>query len=332
MFYEKIKIYVTKETYDTINKDAESFEFFKKDGVTLNKNAFLTRLVVNFNEEFIRGRRELIGFLEKTIKSAVNIEKDDLDELSQVLCEGVTRRKTADFSKKCDHLVSFKPTKETQPIVDYVEQYELAYTSLSEYFRNMFVEYSALPQDKREEIIFKSQRESILLAIKEGKKVYLSVNHDSKNGLKCAPYSIAPSKEELHCYLLCSDGRKCMPLRLSRISSVTVLSERAEFSDDDKTIFQKMIKHGVQFFCTGKEEQIVVRFTPRGLQKFRKVYFQRPTPVSVSGNEFTFDCSYNQAMMYFMRLGKDAYIVSPVKLRKDLERYYEESYEAYKNN
>ena len=34
MIYDKIKIYVTAQIAETLRKDAESFEFFKKDGRT----------------------------------------------------------------------------------------------------------------------------------------------------------------------------------------------------------------------------------------------------------------------------------------------------------
>ena len=49
---DKIKINVTAHTAAILQKDAEAFEFFKKDGRTLNKNALLTRLIVNFDESF----------------------------------------------------------------------------------------------------------------------------------------------------------------------------------------------------------------------------------------------------------------------------------------
>ena len=52
MIYDKIKIYVTAHIADILTKDTEAFEFFKKDGTTLNKNALLTRLIVNYSDEF----------------------------------------------------------------------------------------------------------------------------------------------------------------------------------------------------------------------------------------------------------------------------------------
>ena len=63
MIYDKIKIYVTAHVADILTKDTEAFEFFKKDGTTLNKNALLTRLVVNYSDEFREKENELFHYL-----------------------------------------------------------------------------------------------------------------------------------------------------------------------------------------------------------------------------------------------------------------------------
>ena len=49
---EKIKINVTKSVAAILAKDAEAFEFFKTDGITFNKNALYTRIIVNYHNAF----------------------------------------------------------------------------------------------------------------------------------------------------------------------------------------------------------------------------------------------------------------------------------------
>ena len=48
---KKIKIYISKSTADILNKDAELFEFFKQNG-TVNRNAFLNTLIVNYIDRY----------------------------------------------------------------------------------------------------------------------------------------------------------------------------------------------------------------------------------------------------------------------------------------
>ncbi|MBO5102887.1 MAG: hypothetical protein J6C13_02215, partial [Clostridia bacterium] len=66
MELEKIKIYVTKRVADILQKDTENFDFFKKDGITPNKNAFLTTLILNYFEEY-QQKQEKINSLLKNI-------------------------------------------------------------------------------------------------------------------------------------------------------------------------------------------------------------------------------------------------------------------------
>ena len=322
MIYDKIKIYVTAHIADVLEKDAESFEFFKKDGKTPNKNAFLSRLVVNYSDEYNDGQAELFSLLKNTVQKHAHLQERALQELCFAIGEKINARAASPENEKFDKLVSLKPTKDTQPIVDYIETYCLNGCSLSEYFRNMFAAYAALPQDKRESILCKRQREALLQAIKEKRKVFLTVSHDKKSTMELSPYALSTTKEELHCYVLGHDGHHCIPLRLSRVDTVTVLNERAEFTDLERSVFEKMLTYGPQFLCAPNEEEVRVELTERGVKKFRKMYVHRPIPSKIEGSVYSFNCSYNQIFIYFTRFGSDAYILSPERLRSDMHRFH----------
>ena len=199
MIYDKIKIYVTAHIADVLEKDADAFEFFKKDGKTPNKNAFLSRLIVNYSSDYNDGQNALFALLKDTVQKHAYLQERALQELCFAIGEKINARNASPENEKFDKLVSLKPTKETQPIVDYIETYCLNGCSLSEYFRNLFAAYAALPQDKRESIICKKQREALMQAIKEKRKVFLTVSHDERRiallrfGLRRASlYSLAP--------------------------------------------------------------------------------------------------------------------------------------------
>jgi hypothetical protein len=331
MIYDKIKIYVTARIAQILEKDAGAFEFFKKDGRTPNKNAMLTRLVVNYFDEFREKQNATYNYLEKTIGAKTRISDDALKILCYEISEELNKQNAAPDKEKFDKLVSLKPTKETQAIVDYIEEYELEGYSLSEYFRNMFASYAALPQDKREEILFKKQKETIEQAIKEGKKLFLSVDHTKKNALEVSPYALTVTKDEIHVYLLAFDGKSCIPLRLSRITSAVLLPQAVSFEDIHVSVFEKMLRYGPQFLYRPYEEEIKVELTEKGIQRFKKFYVHRPDPTSIDGNIYTFHCAQSQVVAYFERFGSEAYILSPYRAQKEVKNFFRRGYYSYKD-
>ena len=72
---EKIKIYVPEHIASVLEKDAEGFEFFKKDGRTVNKTALLTNLVVNYYKNFTAQQADLLNFLKNKISATAKVAK-----------------------------------------------------------------------------------------------------------------------------------------------------------------------------------------------------------------------------------------------------------------
>ena len=319
---DKIKINVTKRTADILEKDAEGFEFFKADGRTCNKNALLTRLVVNYHEQFRKQENEQREYLRRTIGAAAYISKADLETLCRTISAHTQKKKAAPLAERFECTVNLKPTRESQPVIDFIEQYLLEGSTLSEYFRNLFSSYAALPQDEREKIVFRPQYEALERAIAAKKKVFLTTQRTREKGYELSPYRIAASKEELHCYLLAARGNECVPIRLSRILSVTPLAKDAEFSPEQLSLFARMLAFGPQFRYGKREEEAVVQFTAHGMEMYRALYVHRPVPVSVENNTFTFACSHQQLMQYLVRFGRDAFVVRPASLRERIRTFY----------
>lgn len=325
---EKIKIYVTERIANILEKDAEGFEFFKKDGRTVNKNALLTNLIVNYHNSFTQQQSELLIFLKSKISSSADVNGKTLNELCFDLCEKLNERSAAPNGEKFDKLVSLKPTKESEPIIDYIERYCLSGRTLSEYFRSMFASYAALPQDKRELIIFKRQYEAVVKAIKEKKRVFITTRWGFNQKIDCAPFDVANSKEELHCYVLVAT-KSCNPIRLSRIVSVTPLAINAEFTQKQIEMFGKMKTYGPQFIYGPDEEEVLVELTAKGIDKFKKIYVHRPVPDRVENNYYYFNCSHSQIVQYFVRLGADAKIVYPQRVRDEVYNFHRRALDRY---
>ena len=194
---DKIKIHLTPYVYDIILKDCEAFEFYKSNG-ELNKNSFLSKLILNYYLSYQEKENSLISIIEKELKEETRKYKD----ITLRLVNKLNKLSTSPNKEKYSSLISYKPTKETQMALSYIENYLLNGSSLSEFFRNLFSSYASLAQDQREKIIFKSQYETILRAIKEDKKIFFTTKQGRGSNHESSPYSITTSKEELHCYLL----------------------------------------------------------------------------------------------------------------------------------
>ncbi len=223
---------------------------------------------------------------------------------------------------KFDSIVSFKPTKETFKIIDYIDEYLLVNLSLSEYFRNMFVAYTELPQDMRAEIVFKEQFDTLNEAIKKGKRVFVNIKDKKQTRMEMEPYIFSRSKEEMHVYLLYKNLNSCRSIKLYKIQSVAILEKDATFTDEDIKIFSKMLAYGPQFFYQPNEQDVVVRLTKRGQQLFHKIYVHRPIPASIENDIFTFKCSYIQVVQYFTRFGGEVEIISPNEVKQMIYNFH----------
>ena len=311
MEYEKIKIYVTKRVSEVLNKDAEIFDFVKRDGVTINKNAFLSALIVNYWKMFNEKQKSLKDSVRLILKNNLYIKDTDVSYISDLITNKINKDFATDVIDKFDTQVSFKPTKMTIDIVDYINEFLLENSSLSEYFRNMFTAYSSLPQDMREQIIFKQNYELISTAINSKKQIFITLSGRKHTTMQITPHSFSRSKEEIHIYLIYKDKEQCRSIKLSKIQSVTILDKPAYFEVKDEELVKKMQKYGVQFSYFYNEQPIIVRLTSHGKLLYKRMYIHRPIPDQVADDVYTFRCSNQQVIMYFTRFGGDVEIISP---------------------
>lgn len=326
---EKIKINVTAHTATIIDKDIESFEFYKTDGRSFNKNSFITKLIVNYHNTFKEKELAMFEQLKKTISSAVTTSESTVNTLTYDIISQFYKSKISPNKEKLNHSISIKPTKETAPIIEYIEQYMLSGSTLSEYFRKMFYSYASLPQDEREKIIFKPQYTALKEAIKSKRSVYITFNNAESRNCEVMPYAITCAKEELHCYLIGS-ARLPMTFRLSRITTVTLLNTSKDFSPYELKVFAKMLTYGAQFnYFDDDFEPVKVELTERGEKLYKKILIHRPVATKVEGNIYHFECSHFQIVHYFVRFGKEALVLSPDSVINSIIRFHREATRRY---
>ncbi|MBQ6126142.1 MAG: WYL domain-containing protein [Erysipelotrichaceae bacterium] len=330
---EKIRVNLPKRTHDLLLKDTENFEFFKKDG-TLNKNAFINRLILNYHLDYAKKQKEMLGIITSSIS-----ELDDdpflLEEAGYRILNRLNLNQYGTDENSEVH-ISFRPVRDSSNTIEFIESHELRGSSRSNYYRMLFDSYCSLPQDKRERIIFRDIVEPIEEAIAEDRQIYLLSKNNyllGRPGLILNPYSLSLTREELYNYLLAeiSDVGAVRTTRLCRIRNIRILPEKRVFTDTVKEKLKKMVFNGPQYpYRDEEDEPIRVRFTEEGLRMFKVYYLHRPVPRSIEGNIYTFDCSHMQALTYFSRFGDNALILEPNKLSMDMLNYYrcaEEKYE-----
>jgi predicted DNA-binding transcriptional regulator YafY len=130
-------------------------------------------------------------------------------------------------------------------------------------------------------------------------------------------------------YVLAETKGKISSYRLSRIKDMALINEVRVIKETNKEIYNKLIDYGPQYTISEKEEKVKIQLTKEGEKLYKKIYLYRPKYIEKDGDIYTFDCSYNQILFYFARLGKDAIILEPESLRAKMRFNHKDAYTAY---
>lgn len=324
--YEKIKISVPERISDLLRRDALDFRICKPDGDP-NLNALLNLLVINYYEDFAADEEELRESVRAALSSVP--EKYADGALDRVLKAVAAREKSKEEDGRTVAL-ALKPTRASERAVVYIENALLRNESLSSFYRRMFVSYARKTKNEREKIIHKEAFSALSRAMKKEEQVCISLDNGQVYG-GASVYAVAAAKDELYNYALIYSDRKSRTVRLSKIRTVSSLTARSEIPAENRERFDRQIKCGAQYpIYNTDDEPITVRLTDKGVGMFEKIYLYRPTPVSVDGKLYTFNCSANQALHYFTRFGEEALILSPRKLGIFMRNYYHYALKAYR--
>ena len=323
--FDKIKVSLPKATLQLLQKDCEDFKVTKIDG-SPNVNAFVNQLLINYYAEF--------SATEETLHDDIRKALDDLperykDAAFQKVVKVFSKQSENPTDKKDNVTFSFKPTKASEKATTFIERVLLADESLSSYYRRLFCSYAKRSKNEREKIIYKVNYELLQKAIKKGVKVCITLKNGTHfDGLSL--YSVSPAKDELFNYVLMYDGHN-NTVRLASIHLVSLLTEKAGIPDHNKQLFARQVACAAQYPIYNTDDELIrVQLTPNGQKLFNKIYLYRPTPVSIDGDIYTFDCSANQLKYYFERFGDSALILSPKRIGIFMRNYYYFAYKKYK--
>lgn len=328
---DKINIYVPSDVYDLLMYDARSFEIFKKDGYTINLNKFLNLLILGYQSDYTKKLNDesdqIAEILSEFIKNKSDINYA-ADTIIREVIAPLPSKKKGTLSQK----INLKPVKKTEVYVMNIIN-NLSYDTSSQYFSRMIISYAKLPAYKREQIIFSSNYDDLMENIQKKRCILFSTTSNPDVVHNVRPYCITHSKEEMFNYLLCqeyteySHSFEARTYRLTRIQNVTSNYDRTEFDPDVLRHLEKMQKTAPQY-SINNDIPIIVRMNPEGIRNYKRIYYGRPQFTSINKvsdeySEYTFDCSEEQAFMYFRRLNASNYeVLQPESLKTRLSEFY----------
>ncbi len=324
---EKYKIYIPEEMKSRLINDAELFDFEKKDG-SINLNAFLKELLVTYFDQYRETKANLLDSILSDLSEYSSISSDDANAIADKIIN--TYMRSSEFKTERNTAVTLTVSGSSLDVMRSIENNLLTQVSLSQYINDLFSSYLSISRNHREMIIFRDTFDELNDAITNTNIITFSSTSVPDLVFTVRPYMIAASKEEQCNYLLCVDNTTGVP-RTFRISRIHALYTTPEKFVPDENIRKELQEAAIRSpHSVSKNVEAEVRFTDKGIQKFRVVTKNRPDVLRKDGNTYYFYWPARQLEEYFKRFGKDAIIVSPEECHESMKVYYGRARDAYK--
>ncbi len=326
---EKYKIYIPEDMKSRLMNDAELFEFFKKDG-SINLNAFLKELLVNYFDEYRYRKAKLLETILTDLNEFPSVSHADAENIAGKIVN--TYMKSDKYRSDRSTAITLTVSGSSLDVMKAIENNLLSEISLSQYINDLFSSYLAISRNNREMIIFRDTFDELNDAIRERKIITFSTSFSKNQIFKVKPYIIAASKEEQCNYLLCTDVEH-KALHTNRVSRITALYTSSESFIPDENERQRLLEIARRNPQSASPcIDAAVKLTDRGVQKFRMIVKNRPDVLRKEGNTYYFNWPRGALEDYFRRFGYDALIVSPPECRESMKAFYGRSLETYTRN
>lgn len=285
--------------------------------------------------------------------SSDEFEKINSDTISSIVCkhldlyEKSLKENAANY--KSGHGEKFRINKESLDLLRESSEDEYYDGNVGKYLKAIFEEYSEKPTYIREQIFFYDIVERIQTAIINQRKLKITLNdritvkEDKTYNRKfyVAPYKIEQDFTKTYNYLIGysleidrdDETEKPCCFRISRINKINVQSSMgAKISKEKSKELDNLLVERTVMFMSSEPIDIVIKFTDKGLESFRRQLYMRPRTYTIDKNDkhiYTFRCSEVQAINYFFKFGWDSNIISPVELHDKIKLRYSRSLKTY---
>lgn len=323
---EKYKIYIPEDMKNRLMNDAELFEFFKKDG-SINLNAFLKELLVNYFDQYREKKEALLSTILTDLGNFPSISEEDADAIADKIIN--TYMKSSSAKNERNVAITLTVSGRSYDVMRSIENNMLAESSLSQYINDLFASYLSISRNNREKVIFRDTFDDLEKAILNKRIITFSTTSAPEMLFSVKPYMIVPSKEEQCNYLLCTDAKKRLlhTYRLSRITALYITPDTYIVDEEDSKNLQEIARKNPQ--STARNVDAIVKLTDRGIHKFHMIVKNRPEVLKRDGNTFYFNWPKGALEDYFRRLGYDALIVEPEECRESMRTFYGRSLATY---
>ena len=324
---EKYKIYIPEETKSRLMNDAELFDFTKNDG-SVNLNAFLKELLVNYFDQYREMKKHLLDTILSDLSEYSSITDKDANSIADKIIN--TYMRNGEYKSGRNATITLTVSGRSLDVMRSIENNMLSQVSLSQYLNDLLSSYLSISRSNREMIIFRDTFEDLNKAIKKKRIITFSSTSSQDLVYTIRPYMIAASKEEQCNYLLCTDNRsgQSRTFRISRLRALYVTSDTFNINEDILQELTDIAIRNPQSASKNVEAKVVM--TDRGIRKFHLIVKNRPDVERREGNTFYFNWPKRQLEDYFSRFGKDAVIVSPPECIESLKIFYGKALDAYK--
>lgn len=334
----KQHINLSAECWRCLNDDVISFSTKEEK---LTRNGLLNRIVINYWEDAEASIGIRLAEAEKLFDaSMLDSPKDKIAVRNYLLKvkEASLRSSAAKASKGKGE--KFRLNRETIEILGRRCNEDKYYDgSIGKYLHALYEEYASLSYSERELIVYKDKVNTVNDAIELGRCIELRLGNAVH---KMRPYKIMRGDRNGLNYIvgyaaqLGSRGERVVSYRLSKAYDIReVLGDNGRLTADECVRIEEEISAKGVAYLAGKIEEIKVRLTPDGVKTFASKITSRPAytekvKLPDGGAEYTFRCTAFQAKTYFSSFGKDAEVLAPEQLRKDMKKEFRAALQLYK--
>lgn len=323
----------------TLDNDATLFEVFKKDGFTVNRNRFLSMLIVGYYNSYVSECQIKYESLRDVMEGYVPdvIQQNSLAEaiLKKILLPDVPKRKGKNPIR-----LSLKPTNETESIIIKIIDSLGIDDYVSQYFCRMFMSYCEKPLFERERIIFRGNYNFLVMACQAKRPITFTTIWNRRVIHEVLPYQLTYGQEEMFNYLLCQEkieksGKyEARAYRLNRITKLNYSTTMVSISEEVQKNLELMKFYGPQY-PINDDEETCVKLTDYGVISYNRIYYGRPMYERIetcpNGRLFFFKCSKDQIFFYFRRFEVGAAeILYPNSLRERMINFHSAALGSYK--
>ena len=334
---DKINIYVPKETGRILERDAELFEIYKPDRLTINKNGFLSMLIQGYYDDYHDNEKKNYDIIMSALDREEISQSTRVDIANQIYNSLLTPEIPSRKGKN-PKILSLKPTRNTTPLIDQILEDLGDQDYISQYFCKMLSSYCNKPFSVREQIVFHENYCTLRNYCKKEQSIAFRIKWDTRIH-RVIPYKVVVGQEEMFNYLLCAEIDPELGIqnpkvfRLCRIEGITTTRNLGTIDEKCLHFLKKMEEKGPQYVINDDTESCV-RLTEGGRIQFCRIYHGRPTPSRVEEKDgmyyYYFDCSKDQLFLYFRRFGYGAAeILAPKSLRDKMSAFHSTASQLY---